>query len=155
MKILKWLSIADRLAKLYLDRLLAPLGINSSQHMFLIKICQQPGILQDSLIDMFYIHPSNIVRSVTALERNGFVSRVPYDKDKRTWQLYPTDKAKAIISEVQAACEKTEAVLLQEFTEEEAARFEETLTIAGKQITKVLNIRRKENESDARKSIRL
>ena len=78
MKILKWLSIADRLAKLYLDRLLAPLGINSSQHMFLIKICQQPGILQDSLIDMFYIHPSNIVRSVTALERNGFVSCLLY-----------------------------------------------------------------------------
>ena len=155
MKILKWLSVTDRYYKIYLDKQLAPFGINSSQYMFVIKICNSPCISQDSLMNMFYIHPSNIVRSVTALERNGFVSRVPYDKDKRTWQLYPTDKAKAIISEVQAACEKTEAVLLQEFTEEEAARFEENLTIAGKQITKELNIRRKENESDARKSIRL
>ena len=149
MKILKWLSIADRFAKVYLDRQLAPLGLNSSQHMFLIKICQQPGILQDSLIDTFYLHPSNIVRTVIVLERNGFITRTPYDKDKRTWQLYPTDKAEAIIRQIKAACEQTEAVLLQGFTEEEAARFEESLVMAGKQITKECNIRRKEDESDA------
>lgn len=149
MKILKWLSIADRFAKVYLDRQLAPLGLNSSQHIFLIKICQQPGILQDSLIDTFYLHPSNIVRTVMVLERNGFITRTPYDKDKRTWQLYPTDKAEAIIRQIKAACEQTEAVLLQGFTEEEAARFEESLVMAGKQITKECNIRRKEDESDA------
>lgn len=149
MKILKWLSIADRFAKVYLDRQLAPLGLNSSQHIFLIKICQQPGILQDSLIDTFYLHPSNIVRTVMVLERNGFITRTPYDKDKRTWQLYPTDKAEAIIRQIKAACEQAEAVLLQGFTEEEAARFEENLFMAGKQITKECNIRRKEDESDA------
>ena len=149
MKILKWLSIADRFAKVYLDRQLAPLGLNSSQHIFLIKICQQPGILQDSLIDTFYLHPSNIVRTVMVLERNGFITRTPYDKDKRTWQLYPTDKAEAIIRQIKAACEQAEAVLLQGFTKEEAARFEESLIMAGKQITKELNIRRKEDESDA------
>lgn len=148
MKILKWLSIADRFAKVYLDRQLAPLGLNSSQHMFLIKICQQPGILQDSLIDTFYLHPSNIVRTVMVLERNGFITRTPYDKDKRTWQLYPTDKAEAIIRQIKAACEQTEAVLLQGFTEEEAARFEENLIMTGKQITKECSIRRKEDESD-------
>lgn len=149
MKILKWLSIADRFAKVYLDRQLAPLGLNSSQHIFLIKICQQPGILQDSLIDTFYLHPSNIVRTVMVLERNGFITRTPYDKDKRTWQLYPTDKAEAIIRQIKAACEQAEAVLLQGFTEEEAALFEESLVMAGKQITKECNIRRKEDESDA------
>lgn len=149
MKILKWLSIADRFAKVYLDRQLAPLGLNSSQHIFLIKICQQPGILQDSLIDTFYLHPSNIVRTVMVLERNGFITRTPYDKDKRTWQLYPTDKAEAIIRQIKAACEQAEAVLLQGFTEEEATRFEESLIMAGKQITKECNIRRKEDESDA------
>ena len=38
MKLLKWLSVADRFAKSYLDDQLAPLGINSSQHMYLLKI---------------------------------------------------------------------------------------------------------------------
>ena len=75
MKLLKWLSVTDRFYKIYLDKQLAPFGINNSQYMFLIKICRSPGILQDSLMDMFYVHPSNIVRTVAALEK-------PVDRQK-------------------------------------------------------------------------
>ena len=64
MKLLKWISVADRFTKVYLDNQFAPLGINSSQHMYLLKICENPGILQDSLLESFYVHPSNVVRSV-------------------------------------------------------------------------------------------
>lgn len=106
MKLLKWLSVTDRFYKIYLDKQLAPFGINSSQHMFLIKICQSPGILQDSLMDMFYVHPSNIVRTLAALEMQGMITRSPHDKDKRTCKLYPTERALSIIDEVQAVCEK-------------------------------------------------
>ena len=47
MQLLKWLSVTDRFYKIYLDKQLAPYGINNSQYMFLIKICRSPGILQD------------------------------------------------------------------------------------------------------------
>ena len=40
MKLLKWLSVTDRFYKIYLDKQLAPFGINNSQYMFLIKICR-------------------------------------------------------------------------------------------------------------------
>ena len=69
MKLLKWLSVTDRFAKTYLDSKLAPLGINSSQHIYLLKLCDQPGILQDSLLEYFYVHPSNIVRTISTLEK--------------------------------------------------------------------------------------
>ena len=55
MQLLKWLSVTDRFYKIYLDKQLAPYGINNSQYMFLIKICRSPGILQDSLLNMFYV----------------------------------------------------------------------------------------------------
>lgn len=91
------------------DKQLAPFGINS-QYMFLIKICRSPGILQDSLMNMFYVHPSNIVRTV-ALEKQGNGLCVPQnDKDKRTCKLYPTERALSVIDEVQTVCEKTEAL---------------------------------------------
>lgn len=51
MKLLKWLSAADRFAESYLDDRFALLGINCSQHMYLLKICDQPGILQDSFLN--------------------------------------------------------------------------------------------------------
>ena len=73
--LLKWLSVTDRFSKLYLDKLLAAQGINSSQHMFLIKICENPGLLQESLMNTFYLHPSNIVRTVASLENKVYITR--------------------------------------------------------------------------------
>ena len=146
MKLLKWLSVADRFHKIYLDRQLAPFGINSSQYMFLIKLCDSPGILQDSLMDMFYIHPSNIVRTIAALEKQGMLTRSPYDKDKRTWKLYPTDRALSAISEIRAFCEKTEELLLQGISETDKNLFTGFLMQAGKNITAELGIERKEQE---------
>lgn len=146
MKLLKWLSVTDRFYKIYLDKQLAPFGISSSQHMFLIKICRSPGILQDSLMDMFYVHPSNIVRTIAALEKQGMITRSPNTKDKRTCNLYPTDRALSVIDEVQAVCEKTEALLLQGINKADQELFLNLLTQAGKNITAELHIERTEEE---------
>ena len=148
MKLLKWLSVADRFYKIYLDKQLAPFGINSSQHMFLIKICKSPGILQDSLMDIFYVHPSNIVRTISALEKQGMITRSPSDKDKRTWELYPTERALSICDEVRTVCEKTEALLLQGIGEADKTLFADLLMQAGKNIAGELHIERKEEEFD-------
>ena len=146
MKLLKWLSVTDRFYKIYLDKQLAPFGINNSQYMFLIKICRSPGILQDSLMDMFYVHPNNIVRTVAALEKQGMIMRSPNDKDKRTCKLYPTERALSVIDEVQTVCEKTEALLLQGFRESDKNLFIDLLIQAGENITAELRIERKGDE---------
>ena len=146
MKLLKWLSVTDRFYKIYLDKQLAPFGLNNSQYMFLIKICRSPGILQDSLLDMFYVHPSNIVRTIAALEKHGLITRSPNDKDKRTCKLYPTNRALSVIDEVQAVCEKTESLLLRDISEAEQKLLMQLLMQAGKNITAELHIERKGEE---------
>ena len=148
MKLLKWLSVADRFTKIYLDNQLATLGINSSQHLYLLKVCNQPGILQDSFLNSFYVHPSNIVRMIAALEKKGFLTRVPCENDKRTWRLYPTQKALDIADRIYAACNETEAILTAELSGEEQSIFERLLLQVGKQITNELNIERMEDEFD-------
>lgn len=152
MNLLKWLSVADRFSKIYLDKQLAPFGINSSQYMFLMKICHSPGILQDSLMDMFYIHPSNIVRTIAALEKQGLLTRSPHEKDKRTCKLYPTEQAMSVIDEVRAVCEKAEAILLRGINESDQDLFVDFLTRAGKNITSELHIERKEEPHDGKSS---
>lgn len=142
MKLLKWLSISDRFIKTYLDARLAPLGINSSQHMYLIKICDNPGILRDSLTETFYVHPSNIVRMVTALERNGLLTKRPYEKDMRTCRLYPTEKALAIYDQVQAICRDAETLLMKSLDKEEQAAFAEMLHRCGQTVAAELGMER-------------
>ena len=78
MKLLKWLSVADRFAKAYLDERLAPLGINSSQHIYLLKVCDHPGISQGALLDSVYVHPSNVVRMVASHQSSGACSAQPF-----------------------------------------------------------------------------
>ena len=148
MKLLKWISVADRFTKVYLDNQFAPLGINSSQHMYLLKICENPGILQDSLLESFYVHPSNVVRTVLALEKKGFLTRTLYEKDKRTSRLYPTEKALAIAGQVQEICDRTESMLMEEIGEEEQKIFADVLIRAGKQIAGKLDVERKGDEFD-------
>ena len=148
MKLLKWLSVADRFSKIYLDEQLAPFGLNSSQHMYLLKICHHPGILQDALVNSFYVHPSNVVRTVAALEKSGFLTRVPYEKDKRTWRLFPTQKALNIADNVQTACEKAEEILVTGLDDVQCSAFESTLLHIGKQIAEHTGTTRVGDEFD-------
>ena len=92
-------------------------------------------------MDMFYVHPSNIVRTVAALEKQGMIMRSPNDKDKRTCKLYPTERALSVIDEVQ-----TEALLLQGFRESDKNLFIDLLIQAGENITAELRIERKGDE---------
>lgn len=148
MKLLKWLSVADRFAKAYLDERLAPLGINSSQHIYLLKVCEHPGISQDSLMSSVYVHPSNMVRMVAALEKKGFLTRTPCAQDKRTWELYPTEKALSIAGQVRAACSDTEAAVLEELTACSQSVFENALLQTGRGIAGKLGVTRKADEFD-------
>lgn len=148
MKLLKWLSVADRFTKSYLDDRFAPLGINSSQHMYLLKICDQPGILQDSFLNSFYVHPSNIVRTIAVLEKNGFLIKQSYVKDKRTWQLFPTQKALDIAGQICSICEEAERILTAELSDSERAEFGRLLLCVGKQITQERKVERIGDEFD-------
>ena len=113
MKLIKWLSVSDRYAKAYLDEKLAPLGLTSSQHMYVLKICRTAGLTQEALLDRLYIHPSNVTRTITLLERSGFLTRQPCDHDRRTYRLYPTEKAQKAVPAIEKACRDTEDALLK------------------------------------------
>lgn len=131
MEILKWLSITDRYTKIHLDRRLAPLGLNSSQHIYLLRICMEPGITQDRLFNLFYIHPSNITRSLAYLEKTDFLRKEPHKKDKRTCSLYPTEKALIANEQILSIIDDWYDSLLQNFSSEEKELLTSLLNRAG------------------------
>ena len=123
MPMIKWLSVTDRFTKMYLDRQFIPLGINSSQHMYILKICQSPGITQDQFISSFHLNPSNITRSILTLEKKGFLIRKTNPTDKRTCMLYTTSIAEAICGPIQKIIEQWENQILQNFCDDEQQLF--------------------------------
>lgn len=94
MELLKWLTINDRYSRMYLDKALAKLQLNSGQYFYILQICNEPGITQDHLLSIVHVNPSNVTRAVAYLEKGGFLTKKQNMRDRRTYHLYPTEKAK-------------------------------------------------------------
>ena len=132
MEVIKWMSIADRHTKIFLDKHLDEMGLNSSQYMYILRVCRQPGITQDCFIRLFYIHPSNVTRAIAALEKEGFLERRSNQGDKRTCRLFPTQKALLVNETIQALCAQWQERLLAGFDEPQKEQFLQMLEQAAK-----------------------
>lgn len=144
MEVIKWMSIADRHTKMFLDKQLMNMGLNSSQYMYILRVCRQPGITQDCFIKLFYIHPSNITRAIATLEKEGFLQRQSNQGDKRTCRLFPTEKALLVNETIQMVCRQWQERLLEGFDQEQKVQFLEMLEKAAKNAVK-LAVEEKEN----------
>ncbi len=81
------------------DRL-SPMGLKACHASYLTEICACPGISQDKLARRIYINKSNVARQAAVLEEEGFITRTPSAADKRVMELYPTEKALALLPQI-------------------------------------------------------
>lgn len=110
--IAKWLSVGFRYTAMHLDRALAPLGLGSSQYKYVMRVCEYPGITQDQFFALFFVNPSNITRALVALEKEGFLMRRQNTKDRRTYQLFPTERAREVYPRIREICDDWQNRLL-------------------------------------------
>ena len=111
----------------YRADLLAPMGLKSCHASYLMAICACPGISQDGLARKIYINKSNVARQVAALEESGLLERRACGKDKRVLRLYPTEKALALMPQVDSILDSWDQRLLQDLSEQEQTLLEELL----------------------------
>ena len=117
--LIKYISIIDRHNKIYLDKKLKKIGLNSSHHFYIINIYKNPGISQDKLINMTHLNPSNITRALCTLERLGFIKKISNEDDRRTYNLYLTDKGIDIYPKIIKIVDELKNILLGDFSEKE------------------------------------
>ncbi len=117
--LIKYISIIDRHNKIYLDKKLKEIGLNSSHHFYIINIYKNPGISQDKLINMTHLNPSNITRALCTLERLGFIKKISNEDDRRTYNLYLTDKGIDIYPKIIKIVDELKNILLGDFSEKE------------------------------------
>ena len=122
-ELLKWVSIINRYNTNYIDRKLADIGINNSQYFYVLHICNNPGITQDTIFEKILVNPSNITRALANLEKEGFITREPGVKVKRTWHLYPTEKSLECYDEILKITKGYVEELLSSFEKEEQELF--------------------------------
>jgi DNA-binding MarR family transcriptional regulator len=128
-ELLRWVSIIYRYSRIHLNSRFEALdlGITSSQHFFILRICTNAGITQDKLQPLINLNKSNIARALDTLEKGGFIRKERSKRDKRTARLYPTEVAERIHPEIVSEENAWIDILLRDFTEEEKRFFETML----------------------------
>lgn len=118
-KFMKNLGEVWRCANLYRTEQFESLVIGSYQDSYIIEICKQPGIAQEKLAGLIYVHKSNVARQLNSLEEKGFVTREPDPNDKRNLLVYPTEKAKAALPVIRQVHRRWNELVLGGLSEEE------------------------------------
>ena len=116
---MKYVSVTSRCSAEYRNDRLADVGIVGLQYSYILNICRNPGTSQEELSHLIHVNKSNVTRQLASLEENGFIERLQSPTDKRVTLVYPTQKARDVLPEVQRVLREWNEYLTEGFTDEE------------------------------------
>ncbi|RLJ90729.1 MarR family winged helix-turn-helix transcriptional regulator [Planococcus citreus] len=103
------------------------LELTKGQYLYLVRICENPGIIQEQLLDLIKVDRSTATRALQKLESNGFIEKHNDSDNKKIKKIYPTEKARQAYPFIIRENEHSNAVALDGFTEQEAVEIERYL----------------------------
>ena len=103
----------------YRSEKMAAFDLKACHTSYLMHVCANPGISQDRLAQLIFINKSNVARQVAVLEEEGYIRREPSQADRRAMELYPTDKALALLPQIQQLLGDWEQLITEDVTQEE------------------------------------
>lgn len=89
-----------RLAREDFRRRAAKLDLTQPQWQLLFHLSQSPGLTQVALAERLDVHPVTVTQALDRLGRAGWVRRERHAEDRRAFQVYLTDTAKPVITDL-------------------------------------------------------
>lgn len=94
--------------------------LTKGQYLYLVRICENPGIIQESLAEMIKVDRTTAARAIQKLEMNGFIAKKDDAHNKKINRLFPTEKGKEVFPFILREHHHSDAVALAGFTQHEA-----------------------------------
>lgn len=126
-----YISMIDRLSRIFYARHYAGYPIGSGQQYFLLWIYEKPGITAGHLAQHGQYDKGTTAKAVQKLVDCGYIRVESDPRDQRRRHLYPLPAADKIVREIYAARAAFETVLARDFTEQERTLFEALLCRAA------------------------
>jgi DNA-binding MarR family transcriptional regulator len=99
-----------------------PLNLDNNRFIYLIRVCEQPGMFLGALADSIQIDRTTAFRTVKKLVADGWLRLESDDSDKRLRCVYPTAKAQALYPKLHAFEQAQSEHLLAQLTPAEVKR---------------------------------
>lgn len=111
-------------------------NLTKGQYLYLVRICENPGIIQEKLAEMIKVDRTTASRAIKKLEMNGFIEKRNDSLNKKIKKLYPTAEGERVYPFIKREHEYSNTVALNGFTESEAETLYTFLTRVRKNIEK-------------------
>lgn len=95
------------------------LDLTKGQYLYLVRICENPGIIQEKVAEMIKVDRTTAARAIKKLEIQGFIEKKDDADNKKIKKLYPTDKGEKVYPFLQKEGEYTDKVALTGFSRDE------------------------------------
>lgn len=94
--------------------------LTKGQYLYLVRICENPGIIQEKLVEMIKVDRTTASRAIKKLEMNCFIEKKDDEHNKKIKKLFPTEKGKNVFPFIKSENEHSNRVALAGFSEKEA-----------------------------------
>lgn len=125
------LALAARAHRADLTHRLAKLGLHPGQELIVVDLHENPGSTQAELVERMRIEQPTIAKTISRMERSGFVERTHDDSDRRLIRLRLSKRGQQAVEPVRAAWRDAESVLAEQLTAAERGHLVELLHRIG------------------------
>ncbi|MEQ2467104.1 MarR family winged helix-turn-helix transcriptional regulator [Niallia hominis] len=94
-------------------------NLTKGQYLYLVRICENPGIIQEKLAEMIKVDRTTAARSIKKLEMNGFIEKKEDQKNKKIKKLFPTEKGEQVYPFIKRENDYSNEIALAGFSESE------------------------------------
>lgn len=120
--------------------------LTRGQYLYLVRICENPGIIQEKLAEMIKVDRTTTARAIKKLEKNGMIKKEQDQENRKIRHLYPTSKGKTVYPLIIRENEHSNQVALQGITEEEAQQLKTLLEKVNANVSDDWNFVKKGNK---------
>lgn len=120
--------------------------LTRGQYLYLVRICENPGIIQEKLAEMIKVDRTTTARAIKKLEKNGLIEKEQDQENRKIRHLYPTSKGKTVYPLIIRENEYSNQVALQGITEEEAQQLKILLEKVSANVSDDWNFVKKGNK---------
>jgi DNA-binding MarR family transcriptional regulator len=93
--------------------------LTKGQYLYLVRICENPGIIQEKVAEMIKVDRTTAARAIKKLEMNGFIEKKDDQHNKKINRLFPTEKGEKVYPFIKRENDYSNTVALEGFSEKE------------------------------------
>ncbi|MEK5070012.1 MarR family winged helix-turn-helix transcriptional regulator [Sporosarcina sp. FSL K6-1508] len=120
--------------------------LTKGQYLYLVRICENPGIIQEKLAEMIKVDRTTASRAIKQLVNNDFIEKKDDEHNRKINKLFPTEKGINVYPLIRRENDYSNMVALAGLTKEEVESISDLLQRVRKNIEKDWEFVRKGNK---------